>query len=474
MKNIAIRTLHGNEQTVNGDAIQELQQNLHGRVIFPDNGEYESTRNLWNGMHEKRPAFIAQCSGSADVIDIVNFARKHNILVSVKGGGHNVAGTALCDKGIVIDLSQLRNVRVDPTNKIADVGGGALLSDVDRETQAFGLVVPSGLVSETGIAGLTLGGGYGWVRRKYGLAIDSLISVDIVTGNGEFVTASEEENQDLFWAVRGGGGNFGVVTSFRFQLYPLGPMIYFAAPMYPAGMAGEILPKWRDFCENASDDVTSYCIFQTLPAAEAFPKEVWNKEVVVTPTMYAGDPEEGEKVLQPLREMGDTVLDLSSPMPYRALQQAFDWVFPNGQRYYWKTTTLPKLNDKAISTIVDIGTSRSSPNTVMGVWQLGGAMARVPEDATAYGRRDDPWLVNVDSGWSDPAEDEKHISFTRDAWNRLMELSNGGMYLHYGDLEKDDLIRRAYGKNYSRLVEIKTKYDPMNLFRLNQNIKPKQ
>jgi FAD/FMN-containing dehydrogenase len=474
MKNIEVRFLNGKEQTLDGDALQELQHNLHGPILFPGNGEYESARTIWNGMHENHPAFIVECSGPADVLDTVNFARKHNLLISVKGGGHNVAGTAICDKGIVIDLSRLRNVRVDPKNRIADVGGGALISDIDRETQLFGLVLPSGLVSETGIAGLTLGGGYGWVRRKHGLAIDSLISVDIVTGNGEFVTASENENQDLFWAVRGGGGNFGVVTSFRFRLHPLGPMIYFAAPMYPAEKAGEILPKWRDFCENASEDVTSYCIFQTLPVADAFPREVWNKEVIVTPTMYAGNPEEGENVLKPLREMGDTVLDLSSPMPYRALQQAFDWVFPNGQRYYWKTTTLPKLDDKAISTIVDIGTSRSSPGTLIGVWQLGGAMARVPEDATGYGRRDDPWLVNIDSGWSDPAEDDKHISFTRDAWNRLMELSDGGMYLHYGDLEKDELIRRAYGKNYSRLVEVKTKYDPMNLFRINQNIKPKQ
>jgi len=474
MEHVAIRSLNGKELQVDSEAIQELQQNLHGPLLFPGNGEYDNARTIWNGMHDNHPAFIVQCSGPADVLDTVNFARQHKLLVSVKGGGHNVAGTAICDKGIVIDLSRLRNVRVDPKNRIADVGGGALLSDVDRETQLFGLVLPSGLVSETGVAGLTLGGGYGWVRRKYGLAIDNLLSVDIVTGNGEFVTASEDENQDLFWAVRGGGGNFGIVTSFRFRLHPLGPMVYFAAPMYPAEKAGEILPKWREFCENASDDITSYCIFQTLPAADAFPKEVWNKEVIVTPTMYAGDPEEGEKVLKPLREMGATVLDLSSPMPYRALQQAFDWVFPDGMRYYWKTTTLPELDDKAISTIVDIGTSRSSPNTVLGVWQLGGAMARVSEDATAYGRRDDPWLVNIDTGWSDQTEDDKQISFTRDAWNRLAELSNGGMYIHYGSPEKEEQIRRAYGKNYDRLVEIKTKYDPMNIFRLNQNIKPKQ
>jgi FAD/FMN-containing dehydrogenase len=405
------------------------------------------------------------------VRDAVRFARENGVLLSIRGGGHNVAGTASSEGGLMIDLSQLRSVRVDPRQRIADVGPGATWGDVDRETQAFGLVAPGGVVSTTGRRGPHLGGGFGWVRRKYGMTIDNLLSADMVTADGEIVHASAEENTDLFWAIRGGGGNFGVVTSFRFQLHPLGPEIYLAAPMYPVEEAREILPRWRDFCESLDDETSGFAMFQTLPAAEAFPEEVWNRKVLALPAMYAGPVEEGQRILQPLRELGTPVLDLSGAMPFGQLQQAFDWLFPWGGRYYWKTAAVPELDGETIDTVVDIGASRSAPQTISAIWQMGGAVSRVPADATAYGARE-PWLLDCDSAWTDPAEDDAHVRFTREAWERMNAHAGGGMYLHYGSLEAQDQIRAAYGENYDRLVEIKTRWDPTNLFRLNQNITP--
>jgi FAD/FMN-containing dehydrogenase len=472
MTRFALTALDGSEQLVDNTAVEEWQRNLRGPLLLPGTEQYEDARRVWNGAHDKRPGLIVRCTGAADVIDTVKFVREHGLLVAIRGGGHNVAGTGVCEGGVVIDLSRLRRVRVNPTSRTAEVDPGATHADVDRETQAFGLVLPAGVVSSTGIAGLTLGGGIGWVRRKHGMTIDSLLSVDIVTADGSFLQASEQENTDLFWAVRGGGGNFGVVTSFRFRLHPLGPIVYFAAPMYPVESAPEILPRWHAFCRDASDDVTGFMIFQTLPAGEPFPPAVWGREVVALPTMYAGPADEGEKILLPVREMGQTLLDLSGPLPFRALQQAFDWVFPAGGRYYWKTTTLPRLDDQAMSTVLEIGSSRSSPRTMVGIWQMGGAMARVPEEATGYGSRSTPWIVNVDSGWIDPTEDDRHVAFTRAAWEQLQGVSDGGVYLHYGARETVGQIKKAYGSNYDRLVEIKTRYDPINLFRVTQNIQP--
>jgi FAD/FMN-containing dehydrogenase len=472
MAQLEMTALDGSTRRLDAGAVDELEQNLHGPLLRPDSDGYDAARQIFNGVHDKRPGLIAHCSGTADVIDAVKFARNHGLLVSIRGGGHNVAGTALNDGGLVIDLSGIRRVRVDPVQRIADVDPGALLGDLDRETQAFGLVAPAGVVSTTGVAGLTLGGGIGWVRRKHGLSVDNLLSVEIVTADGNLLRASDDENPDLFWAVRGGGGNFGVVTSFRFRVHPLGPMVYFAAPMYPIERAAEILPRWREFCENSSEDVAGFCFFQTLPASEAFPKEVWNRAVVALPTMYAGSAEEGERILKPLRELGPTAIDLSGPMPFRTLQTAFDWVFPAGERYYWKTTTLPDLGDAAVAKVVEIGSSRSSQKTMVGVWQMGGAISRVADDATGYGPRSDPWTVNVDSAWDDPSEDDRHIEWTRSAWGSLQSVSSGAMYLHYGALESEDQIRSAYGPIYDRLVAVKTKFDPTNLFRVNQNIRP--
>ncbi len=294
----------------------------------------------------------------------------------------------------------------------------------------------------------------------------------MVTADGVFRRASETENPDLFWAVRGGGGNFGVVTNFHFKLHPLGPIVYFAAPVYAMEDAKEVNRKWRDFCKNAPDEISSFALHQTLPAADAFPEHVHDKQVVVMPTVYVGSVEDGEKALAPLRELGTPVLDLSGPIPFRVLQGLFDWIFPVGNRYYWKTVSAPELTDEAIDTVVDIASNRSSPGTVVGIWQMGGAISRVADDATGYGPRSAAWTLQVDSGWADPTEDARHIAFTRDAIERLSAYSDGSMYIHYNVLEDTDGLKAAYGSVYDRLAQVKAKYDPMNLFRVNQNIKP--
>ena len=469
---ISLTGLDGSTKNIDDGVIDALRQSLRGTMILPGDDGYDQARTIWNGAHDTCPGLIIRCSGTADVIDTVTFARDNELLISIRGGGHNVAGTSLCHGGVMLDLSSLREVRVDPQARTADVGPGATLGDLDRETQAFGLVAPAGVVSSTGVAGLTLGGGMGWVRRKHGLSIDNLLSVDIVTADGTFRRASETENSDLFWALRGGGGNFGVVTNFRFQLHPLGPIVPFAAPIYPIAQAREVIRGWRDFCEDAVDEISSFCLIQTVPSHPPFPEEAWGSVVVALPSLYAGDVEEGLRILQPLRELGTPAIDMTGPMPFRVLQGAFDGLFPTGNRYYWKTATLATLDDDAIDLIIELGHARTSPGAVVGIWQMGGAMARVPEEATGYGSRNDPWTVAIDYGWTDPAEDETHIAAARAAWERVNALSGGGMYLHYGSLEKEDQIRDAYGKNYERLAAIKRTYDPKNLFRVNQNIVP--
>jgi FAD/FMN-containing dehydrogenase len=471
MDSISITGLDGSVHAVEGSVIEEFQQRLRGRLFHAGVDGYDDVRQIWNGTHDRHPALIVQCSGVADIIDAVNFVRDHKLLVTIRGGGHNVAGTAVADGAVMIDLSGLREVRVDPKARVAEVGPGATLGDLDRETQAFSLVAPAGIVSTTGVAGLTLAGGIGWLRRKYGLTIDNLISADVVTADGKFRRASESENPELFWAIRGGGGNFGIITSFCFKLHQLGPMVYFGGPIYPVEQASDILPKWRGFCDNAPEEVSSFFISQTVPPAAPFPEFAWNKEVVVLGAVYAGSVEQGERALQPLREMGEPLLDLSGQMPFVGLQQAFDGLFPTGNRYYWKTATLPNLNDTTARVVLDAVTNRSSPQSVFTIWQMGGAISRVANDATAFASRSAPYVVALDSSWTDPVEDDKHINFTRETWKKLQAVSDGGMYIHYGASEEDQ-VKTAYGDLYDRLAEIKAQYDPMNLFRVNQNIQP--
>jgi FAD/FMN-containing dehydrogenase len=454
-----------------------LSSSLRGICLTAASPGYDKARAIWNALADKRPAVIVQCSGTADVIDAVRFARKNNLLIAVRGGGHNVAGNATCDDGMVIDLSRMNAVRVDPVARRAWAGGGATLGDVDRETQAFGLAAPLGIVSQTGIAGLTLCGGLGWLRRKYGLSCDALVSADVVTADGGFTTASASQNSDLFWGLRGGGGNFGIVTSFEYQLHPVGPAVTLCAPFYALDHGADIVRRWRDFVADAPDEFSSNLTIWSVPPAPTFPPELHGKAVVIPSGVHAGDLDAAAKYIQPLRELGKPLLDLSGPWPYTAVQSAFDPFFAKSERLnYWKSLYLDRLDDKAIDRIVARAAERPSPWSLIDIWQLGGAMARTRPEDTALGARDTPYLLSIDTSWTDPGKTQTSIAWTRDFWTEMRPFSRDRVYLNFpgqGE-EGETLLRASYGDaNYERLVDLKTKYDPENLFRLNQNIRPR-
>jgi FAD/FMN-containing dehydrogenase len=462
------------EVTLGAEAIHEFVGRVRGAVIQPGDAGYDDARAVWNGLIDRRPALIVRPTGTADVIEAVNFARDGGLLLSIRGGGHNVAGNAVNDGGLVIDLSALRGVHVDPATRRVRVQGGATLADMDRETQVFGLAVPAGVVSPTGVAGLTLHGGAGHLRRKHGLTIDNLLSVEIVTADGQVRTASATENEDLFWAVRGAGSNFGVVTSFEFQAHPVGPFVMVGAIFYPFEAARTVLPAWRDFMATAPDELSSVALVWSVPPGEPFPVEHHGKPVCIVAAVYSGAVEEGEPVVQPLRELAEPLIDLSGPWPWLGLQSGFDALFPSGALYYWKSRALPDLPDEAIDTIVEFGGRRPTPNTDLIIWHHGGAMTRVPEDATAYGGRDAKFLVTGEINWSDPAQTDEAIAFGREYWDAMGKYSTGGLYLNFAGFieEKEALVRAGYGGNYERLAQLKAKYDPGNLFRMNPNITP--
>lgn len=448
---------------------------LRGDCLRAGSDGYEEARRVWNGMIDRHPALIVRCAGVADVIDAVNFARTRRLLVAVRGGGHNVAGHAVCDGGIVVDLSLMKGIRVDPQTRTAHVQGGATWGDLDRETQAFGLATPGGVVSTTGVAGLTLGGGFGWLRGKHGLSCDNLLSVDIVTADGRFQTASQDENSELFWAIRGGGGNFGIVTSFEFRLHPVGPTVMFAAAMYPEARAAHVLRAWRDFMATAPDELTSMAQHWSIPPAPDIPVALHGKPVIIAAGLYAGPVDEGEQVTHPLREFDTPLVDLSGALPFTVVQSAFDPFFPQGEHlHYWKSIYLHGLGDEVIDAIVARADHRTSPQTMVNYWHMGAAVRRIEADETAFGDRSAPYLLEISSSWTDPRESGQHIEWTRDFWAAMKPFSPGGLYLNFPGFgeEGDDLVRAAYGANYQRLAELKKQYDPTNLFRLNQNIKP--
>ena len=459
---------------VDEQALAGLGETVRGSVLTPGDPGYDEARSIWNGLIDRRPALIVQCTGAADVVDAVNFAREHELDLSIKAGGHNVAGSAVNDGGIVLDLSQMNGVHVDPATRTVRVQGGATWGDCDRETQLFGLAVPGGVVSTTGVAGLTLHGGLGHLRRKHGLSIDNLLSVDIVTADAEFRKASASENEDLFWAVRGAGSNFGVVTSFEFQAHPVGPMVFVAAVFYPLEDAPTILPAWRDFMATAPEELSSLAICWSLPPAPPFPPEVHGSPTLAIAAPYIGSLEEGERVVQPLRELAEPLVDASGPWPWLGLQSGFDAMFPAGELRYWKSRTLTELSAEAIGEIVDLAGRRPSPLTDIAIWHHGGAMTRLAETDTAYGGRDAPFLVTAEANWTDPAQNDEAISWAREVWDTMDRFSTGGVYLNFPGLgeEKEALARAGYGENYDRLAQLKTKYDPDNLFRKNINIPP--
>ena len=462
------------EAQLDGQALARLVETLRGPVLTAGDPGYDEARSIWNALIDRRPAVIVQCSGAADVVDAVNFAREQGLTLSIKAGGHNVAGNAVNDGGIVLDLSQMRGVTVDPAARTVRVQGGATWGDCDRETQLFGLAVPGGVVSTTGVAGLTLHGGVGHLRRKHGLSIDNLLSVDIVTADGRFRRASATENEDLFWAVRGAGSNFGVVTSFEFQAHEVGPMVFVGAIFYPLAAAPEILPAWRDFMAGAPEELSSMAICWSIPPHPPFPPELHGTPIVAVAAAYCGPVEEGERVVQPLRELAQPVVDASGPWPWLGLQSGFDAIFPKGELRYWKSRALAELSAEAIADILDFAGRRPSPLTDIVIWHHGGAMSRVGETETAYGGRDAPFLVTAEATWTDPAQNEDAIAWAREVWDAMERHSTGGVYLNFPGLgeEEEALARAGYGVNFERLAALKARYDPDNLFRMNINIPP--
>ena len=472
-----IMTLAGTETTLDDRALQEFRAVIRGDVFTQAEDGYEEALLLHNGMIERRPALAVRCRGAADVIDAVKLASDNNLLVAVKGGGHGVAGNALCDRGLLIDLSLMRAVQVDPAERTAQVQGGAMLADLDRETQAFGLVAPAGVVSETGVAGLTLGGGFGWVRAKHGLSVDNLLSVDIVTAEGQFRRASETQNEDLFWAIRGGGGNFGVITSFEFQLHPLGPIVMFCSPMYAIKQAKEVLRVWRDFMAVAPDDFSTEFFFWTIPDHPDFPDELAGQKVVIPAGVYAGPADEGERFVQPLREIGTPLLDLSGARPFTEIQQTFDPFVPKGMLNYWKALYLDPMDEDVMDALV--AAFEDQPVTAnrcpLVLQALGGASSRVADDATAFGDRSRPYMIELNSSWTYPEDSEYNIGWTRQVFADLQQrFSRGGGYLNMSCYDEDGevFIKDTFGPTWGRLREIKKKYDPANLFRMNYNILP--
>ncbi|MDQ4107060.1 MAG: FAD-binding oxidoreductase [Actinomycetota bacterium] len=434
---------------------------------------YEEARKVWNGMIDRRPAMIARCVGAADVMAAVRFAGEHDLPVAVRGGGHAVAGHAVCDGGLVVDLSAMTGIRVDPVERVARAQGGALWRDLDRETQVFGLAVTGGIVSHTGIAGLTLGGGIGWLMRKHGLSIDNLLSADVVTGDGAFLNASGTESPDLFWGLRGGGGNFGVVTSLEYRLHPVGPRVLAGMLLYPMDDAPEVLAFLRDFLAEAPDELGVIANLRLAPALPVIPNELHGRPVVGLLVCYAGAVDEGEEVVRPLRGFRRPALDAVAPKPYTAHQAMLDPAFPHGRHYYWKSSELPPLTDDAIEVIVEHCSAITSPHSSVPIFTLGGAVARVGEEESAYSNRSAAHNINIVAAWEpgDP-EPERHVEWVRGFWSAMQPHATG-VYVNFMPDEPLERVKAAYGpEKYERLVALKNKYDPTNLFQINQNIRP--
>jgi FAD/FMN-containing dehydrogenase len=459
------------DQWTVGDGARVFRDRFRGDLLQRDDGDYDEVRAVWNAMIDREPGLIARPTGAADVVTAVDFARENDVLVAVKGGGHNIAGNAVCDDGLTIDLSGIDDVRVDPTERTVRVGAGATLGDLDHETQAFGLATPGGVVSTTGVAGLTLGGGLGWLSREYGLAIDNLRSADVVTADGEVVTASEDEHEDLFWAIRGGGGNFGIVTSFEFDLHEVGPEVLFGPTVYSYEDASDVLRRYREFAHDAPRECCVWVDSVAAPPLPFLPEDVHGTLVLLVVQFYAGDLEEGEEVLEPLREYGDPIADAVAPTHYTEAQSRLDDLYGEGARNYWKAHNFTELSDGAIDTIVEYSERAPTPQSEVLIHQVGGAVNDVPSEATAYPHRDTEFIVTVGARWEDPSKDDDCMEWVRGGFDALADEATGGTYVNF-EGEREGRERNVYGENYDRLVELKNEYDPTNLFRMNQNVEP--
>lgn len=453
-------------------AARALADELRGTVLRPGDEGYDDARAIWNGMIDRRPALIAQCEGTSDVIAALGFARKHGLEFSVRAGGHNVSGRAICEDGLVIDLTRMNDIHVDPMGKTARVGAGATWGEFDVEAQAFGLATTGGVHPGTGVAGLTLGGGIGFLARTCGLATDNVISMDVVLADGTLVRASEDENPDLFWALRGGSGAFGVATSFQFRLHDVGPEVLVAQLFYPYDQARDALRAYRDFGRDAPDEVGCYGLFLKVPPVAPFPEEHHGATCVALVASYAGDIAAGREVLRPLAEHGAPMLKVVDPMPYAALQSAFKDGSPDGVRYYFKSVFIEELTDAAIDTIVERIANLPGEFTQGGFEPMGGAINRKDASATAYPHRNAAFNFSVFSGWTDPSRDDEIIVWTRDFHRAMEPHGMGGVYVNYLDRDDLDRVANAYGPNFERLKQVKRAYDPENLFRFNQSLGP--
>jgi FAD/FMN-containing dehydrogenase len=456
--------------TIDDSALQELIAAMRGRVVQPGDPDYDDARAVYNAMIDKRPALIAQCADVADVIAAVNFARKQKLPLAVRSGGHNGPGLGTVDDGLVIDLGPMHGVRIDPVAQTARVEGGAKLGDLHHATQAFGLATPSGIIATTGVGGITLGGGIGHLTRQLGLAIDNLLEADVVLADGSFVTASETENPDLFWALRGGGGNFGVVTSFLFRLHPL-PNLYAGPMLWPLEKSADVLNWYREFIVNAPDELNGFFAFLTVPPTAPFPEELWGKKVCGVVWAYTGDDPEG--TFAPIREkFGPPALDWVGPIPHTALQSMFDGFYPAGHQWYWKADFVREIPDAAVDIHVQYGSTLPTPLATMHLYPIDGVAGRVPKDDTAWNYRDAHWGMVMVGVSPDPADNAHMIEWTRNYWSALHPYSAGGAYVNMMMEEGQDRVRAAYGDHYDRLAQIKARYDPDNLFHINQNITP--
>lgn len=451
---------------------EALKAGVAGQVLRPGDPDYDSARRIWNATIDRHPAVIVRCAKVPDVVQAVEFARTRGLPIAIRGGGHNIAGNAMCDDGLVVDLSRMKAVSVDRAGRRATVEGGATLGDLDAATQVHGLATPVGINSTTGIAGLTLGGGFGWLSRKYGLTVDNLESAEVVTARGEAVRAAADERADLFWALRGGGGNFGVVTRFEFRLHPVGPDVLSGLIVYAAADGPAVLSEYRDFARSAPDELTAWVVMRKAPPLPFLPADVHGQDIIAIAFLYAGDPKAGERLVAPLGGFAVPLGAHVGVQPYVAWQQTFDPLLAPGARNYWKSHNFTSLDDGLLDVLLGYLRTLPSPHCEIFVGSLGGAIARQPAAATAYGQRDARFVMNVHGRWTDAADDERCIRWSRDLFKAAAPFASGGVYLNFMTGEEGDRVRAAFGSNYARLAEVKRRYDPENFFHLNQNIQP--
>jgi FAD/FMN-containing dehydrogenase len=453
--------------------VKELSDSLDGAVVLPDDSVYDDSRSIWNGAIDRRPAVVAHCDGVSDVVEALRFARSQALEVAVRGGGHSIPGFSTVDDGVVIDLSPMKGIRIDADRRTVVAEGGLTWAELDAATQEKGLATTGGLVSSTGVAGFTLGGGIGWLMRKHGLACDNLRSAEVVTADGQVTRASAEENPDLFWGLRGGGGNFGIVTSFEFDLHPVGPTVTAGPVFYPGERAGEILGWYREFVKDVPDELTTLANLLTAPPAPFIPEEWHGKKLIAFVGVYAGAPEEGEKAIQPMRDLGEPVADLIGPMPYVQMQGLIDALYPHGTRAYMKAGYLRGLDDSAIETATRFHQDATSPSSEIHIHHFGGAVARVPEGETAYGERQAPFVLNILALAHEPDAWETHVDWAHRLYAGIEPSLTGGAYINFLSGEGPERVRAAYGaEKFARLQSLKDRYDPTNLFHLNQNVPP--